>query len=299
MSSGSSLIESDSPKTSSAMEPKPILEKFVGRSFRDCFVLGGAGDVIGEGSFGTVVRKARDVETNEEVAVKCIKFKTLNAKRREDVKREMLIIKEVNHPSILRTICSFQDESNVFIVSELMKGGDLFDRIVAKESFAELDAKKVLRTLIDGVKYLHDLDIVHRDIKPENILLKDNGDDYKCVLCDFGFAKKIPKGGLKTDCGTENYVAPEILMGKSYGKSVDIWAIGVTMFMLITGYHPFADGNTLSLYSKVCEGRMIIEPSIWNELSGESKELVTAMLTVDVTKRPTIHDISAHPWLKE
>lgn len=281
------------------MESKLTTDKFSGRKFFESFKFL-EGDIIGEGSFGTVVKRAKDCETGEEVAVKCIKFKTLKARYQEDAKREMQFTKELNHPGILRTIQSFFEDGKIFIVSELMKGGDLFDRLVAKEFFLEEEAKKVMRTLVAAVQYLHEQEIVHRDIKAENILLKDSSDtDFRCVLCDFGFAKTLPKGGLRTNCGTENYAAPEILMGKKYGKSVDIWALGITMFMLITGYHPFADGNTLSLYSKVCQGEILLDQAIWNPLSAEAKELVLAMLTVDIAKRATIQDVASHPWLKE
>jgi len=271
-----------------------------GKTFKDCFSLVSNVEVLGEGSFGTVVRRARDLETNEEYAVKCVQLKRLSSRARADVEREVMVVKELSHPSLLRHFYSFQDRQEVYLVSELMRGGDLFDRLVLKGSFTEVEARRIVLCVVEGIRYLHEKDIVHRDIKPENVVLREaSKDNLQCVLCDFGFAKKLPSKDamLRTDCGTQNYAAPEIFMGRLYGKGVDVWGLGVCTFMLVAGYHPFADGSVTSLYTKVCSGRMNFESDVWDSLSDEVKSFVCSLMTVDPAKRPTIQDVSMHPWL--
>jgi serine/threonine protein kinase len=179
-----------------------------------------------------------------------------------------------------------------------MKGGDLFDRLITKTFYSEREARKVGKSLAESVRYLHEMDIVHRDIKLENILLKDLLDDTKCVLCDFGFAKKT-KEDCRTDCGTRNYAAPEILMGKSYGKAVDVWALGIVLFTLATGYHPFDTGSTAGLITNVCSGMMMDDTDSYSLLSSDFKHLLQGILTVDPVKRMTIQQVCLHPWLLE
>ena len=283
------------------MESK-LKEKTNGKLFRQCFTFAGAINegVLGEGSFGTVVRRAKDVDSMEEYAVKCVKLKQLSSKARDDVRREIIMLREVNHPCLLQYHVSFEEQGEIFIVSELMRGGDMFERLVTKGTMTEKEAKQVLRSLTDGVRYLHERDIVHRDIKPENILLRDSGEDLSCVLCDFGFAKKMPRvGGLRTDCGTENYAAPEIFMGKEYGKGVDVWALGVCTFLILAGTHPFSEEGSTSanMFSKGTKGTIKFDPEVWSGLGEDAKDFVSSMLVIDPTKRATISDVANHPWL--
>lgn len=285
-------------------------ERYLGRTFHECFSFVGQGSdgLLGEGSFGTVVRRASENETGQMVAVKCIKMKQLGtARAREDVRREFLMVREIIHPCLLHTYVTFEEKGDIFIVSELIEGGDLFTHLTTKGSFSEKDAKTLFKSLVDGVTYLHERDIVHRDIKPENILLRDPCEDGNlsdgsslspAVMCDFGFAKKLPKNGaLKTDCGTENYAAPEIFMGRPYGKGVDVWALGVCLFLIVAGDHPFSDGTNASMYAKVCKGCVTFDTNVWSDLSPEVKDLATKMLVVDQSARPTIQDVANHDWL--
>ena len=284
------------------MENK-LVEKVNGKSFKECFTFCGAPNecIIGEGSYGTVVRRAKEIDSGEEFAVKCVKLKQISSKARDDVRREIAMVRGMVHPCLLQYYVSFEERGDMFIVSELMRGGDLFERLVSKGTMTEKEARQAFRCLADGVRYLHERDIVHRDIKPENILLKDSSDDIRCVLCDFGFAKKMPKiGGLRTDCGTENYAAPEIYMGKEYGKGVDVWALGVCLFLVVSGAHPFNDGSSSSstnMFSKVSKGIIRFDPEVWSSLSDDVKDLVSSMLIFDPAKRATINDVANHPWL--
>jgi serine/threonine protein kinase len=268
------------------------------KTFAESFAFCGTPNdgILGEGSFGTIVRRAKEIESGDEFAVKCIKMKQLASKARDDVRREIAI----HHPCLLQTFLTFEEKGDVFMVTELMRGGDMFEHLVTKGTLTEKEAHLVMRCLVDGIRYLHERDIVHRDIKPENILVRDSGEELRVVLCDFGFAKKLPKtGGMRTGCGTENYAAPEIFLGKGYGKGVDIWALGVCLFLAVAGAHPFADETSasVSMYTKAAKGIIHFDPEVWSTLSEDFKDLETIMLLVDSSKRATIADVANHVWL--
>ena len=174
-------------------------EKYAGKSFKDCFEIL-PNEIIAEGSCGTIIRKAQERQTQRQYAVKCIKLKTAEEKRRKEVHREIEILKQVHHSGILNATCSFETREEVFIVTDYMKEGDCFDRLIAKEKFSMKETQRFIRCIGEALSYLHHQDIVHRDLKLENVLINNEGD---FVLCDFGFARKV-NGGCRTDCGTRN-----------------------------------------------------------------------------------------------
>ncbi|CAN0277387.1 unnamed protein product [Ectocarpus sp. 4 AP-2014] len=178
-----------------------------------------------------------------------------------------------------------------------MRGGELFDRIVKKAFYNEKEARDLCRILLDAVRYCHDLGIVHRDLKPENLLLTSQHDDANVKLADFGFARSIMGGFVSTQCGTPGYVAPEILRAESYGTSVDMWSIGVIVYILLGGYPPFHDENQTRLFRKIKAGNFKFHPEYWQSTSNEAKDLIRRLLTVDPKKRLTAAQAVTHPWL--
>jgi calcium/calmodulin-dependent protein kinase I len=156
----------------------------------------------------------------------------------------------------------------------------------------------VIRTLADCLLYLHNKDIVHRDLKPENILLKDKSDDAAIKIADFGFARYV-KEGCRTACGTPGYVAPEIITGKVYGKPVDIWSLGIIIYILLCGYPPFYHKNQAQLFRLIREGKYEFDSPYWDPISKNAKDLVRACLTVDPAKRITMDGVLKHPWVAE
>lgn len=262
----------------------------------------GGKDIIAEGNFGTVVRRAVNKQTSEEVAIKVIRLNMLSDKLQEAAKREREILKIVNHPVIFKTYCSFQEKDKILIASEFIRGGEMFDRLISKGFYSERETKRVLKSLCDCIRYLHeDMGIIHRDLKLENLLLRDAEDCTSVVLIDFGFSRRIKEGGCKTDCGTRNYASPEMLLGRHYGKSVDIWALGVTMFILLSGYHPFDTGSQSMLFSNICNGNILydVDQSIWRGVSPTCKEFLESMLKVDVGERASVVDLCQHSFLME
>ncbi|KAL7978860.1 hypothetical protein Chor_013349 [Crotalus horridus] len=199
--------------------------------------------LIGRGSFSRVVRVEHKA-TKQPYAIKLIETKYREG--REVCESELCVLRRVRHTNIIQLIEVFETQERVYMVMELATGGELFDRIIAKGSFTERDATRVLQMVLDGVKYLHTLGITHRDLKPENLLYYHPGMDSKIMITDFGLASARKKGDdclMKTTCGTPEYIAPEILIRKPYTNSVDMWALGVISYILLSGTMPFEDDN--------------------------------------------------------
>ncbi|XP_025890152.1 serine/threonine-protein kinase H1, partial [Nothoprocta perdicaria] len=211
--------------------------------------------LIGRGSFSRVVRVEHRA-TKQPYAIKMIETKYREG--REVCESELSVLRRVRHTNIIQLIEVFETQDRVYMVMELATGGELFDRIIAKGSFTERDATRVLQMVLDGVKYLHTLGITHRDLKPENLLYYHPGTDSKIMITDFGLASARKKGDdclMKTTCGTPEYIAPEILVRKPYTNSVDMWALGVISYILLSGTMPFEDDNRTRLYRQILKGK--------------------------------------------
>ncbi|KAF7236057.1 Serine/threonine-protein kinase H1 [Varanus komodoensis] len=211
--------------------------------------------LIGRGSFSRVVRVEHKA-TKQPYAIKLIETKYREG--REVCESELCVLRRVRHTNIIQLIEVFETQERVYMVMELATGGELFDRIIAKGSFTERDATRVLQMVLDGVKYLHTLGITHRDLKPENLLYYHPGMDSKIMITDFGLASARKKGDdclMKTTCGTPEYIAPEILVRKPYTNSVDMWALGVISYILLSGTMPFEDDNRTRLYRQILKGK--------------------------------------------
>jgi len=186
-------------------------------------------------------------------------------------------------------------------VMELVTGGELFDRIVAKGQYTEKDAAKVMFTLCDALGYLHNKGIVHRDLKPENILLATPDNDAAIKIADFGLARMISQTTMmKTACGTPGYVAPEVLQNKGYDSgAVDVWSTGVILYILLCGFPPFYEEELPALFDQILKGRYDFPSPWWDNISKGAKDLVRAMLTVDPKKRITAENVGKNAWIKD
>jgi len=217
--------------------------------------------VLGKGQY-SVVRKAVDLVSFQDVAVKCLDRSRLTADDEKAVGVEVGILKALKHPNVIRILAWVDEPKWHYLVLELCQGGELFDRIVEKEYYTEREARKVALTLASCIRFLHDRGIVHRDIKPENILLANKNDDSSLKIADFGFATYVKPDGLLTSCGTPTYVAPEILMARPYGVSVDVWSFGVILYILLAGFPPFSDPNKNVMMSKIKQADYEFNPEL-------------------------------------
>ena len=205
--------------------------------------------LIGKGSFSRVVR-VENRSTKQPYAIKMIEKR----EGRAVFETELSVLRRVRHTNIIQLIEVFESQDRVYMVMELATGGELFDRIVAKGTFTERDATRVVHMALDGLKYLHALGITHRDLKPENLLYYHPGNDSKIMITDFGLSatrKPGEDGLMTTTCGTPEYIAPEILARKPYSCAVDLWAMGVISFILLSGTMPFDDENRTRLYRHI------------------------------------------------
>jgi serine/threonine protein kinase len=253
---------------------------------------------LGSGSF-SVVKQAvalHGAYKGTSFAVKCIRRTHLPPDEIDALRDEVSILGEVKHPNIIHMHAFYEEEEFYYLVMEVMAGGELFDRIVQKSFYNEKEARDLVKILLSSINYLHERNIVHRDLKPENLLLSNDHDDSDIRLADFGFAKRVIKP-LSTQCGTPGYVAPEIIKGEDYGLGVDMWSIGVITYILLGGYPPFHDDNQAVLYKKIKSGDFVFHAEYWDPVSDEAKNLISAMLTVDMDKRMTAKEALNHPWI--
>jgi serine/threonine protein kinase len=268
----------------------------VHRNFAKKFELG---KELGKGNF-SVVREARDRTSGDLFAVKCMQKKSLTKEDRKAITSEVSILMSLDHPNIIKVFGMYEDDASVFIVTELLRGGELFDRIVQHEYYSEGMAARVVKTMAEALAYCDKKNVVHRDLKPENVLLVDPADDLSLKLADFGFAEEVrPDGGaeLTTTCGTPGYVAPEILKGQPYGREVDMWSLGVIAYILLCGYPPFFDDNQNQLFAKIKKAQFEFDKEFWGEVSDPAKDLIRKLLQVDPAKRLTARDVLKHPWI--
>ncbi|EQC26304.1 CAMK/CAMK1 protein kinase [Saprolegnia diclina VS20] len=256
------------------------------------------GRVIGRGSYSTV-RVAIEKATRTKYAAKCIRRANLSLDDVHALLVEVSVLKQMHHRNIIALHQVFAEPEFFVLVTEFVEGGELFDRIVEKTCYTEREARDVVKSLLEVTAYCHAANIVHRDLKPENILLVNRDDHTSFKLADFGFAKRIAvdSAGLVTACGTPGYVAPEVLMGKPYGASVDVWSIGVITYILLCGYPPFHDENRPALFAQIKEGVFHFHEPYWDDVSDAAKDLITKMLTKDPKDRPTTAQLLRHPWI--
>jgi calcium/calmodulin-dependent protein kinase I len=203
-----------------------------------------------------------------------------------------------NCEHIVKLFDVFDEPDSTFLVLESMKGGDLIDRIVKKQHYTEYDAKEVSRKLLMGVAYCHKKKIANRDLKPESVLLKAHSDtDVK--ISDFGYAKRVTfPNSLKTQCGTEGYVAPEILEHRpAYDVSCDMWSLGVIIYIVLGGYRPFR-GEGEEIQRQTRYGEYKFHKRYWGHVSNDAKKLITSMLTVDPERRITAEDALQDRWIQ-
>mmetsp|Transcript_24853 Transcript_24853/g.55829 ORF Transcript_24853/g.55829 Transcript_24853/m.55829 type:complete len:353 (+) Transcript_24853:203-1261(+) len=254
------------------------------------------GRTLGSGTFATV-KQATCLADQTKWAVKVIKKSALTAEDEESLKMEIQILHLTHHPNIVAVKEVFYSKQYVYLVMDIMTGGELFDRIVNKDHYTENEAKQALREITIAIQYCHDKNIVHRDLKPENLLLASRDDDSDIKVADFGFAIYAEGYSITSQCGTPGYIAPEILKSKPYGKPADMWSFGVILYILLGGYPPFHDDNQRTLFRKICKGDYTFHPDYWSGVSDDAKDLIRGLLVVDHTKRLTVEQAIAHPWL--
>ncbi|KAK3686998.1 serine/threonine protein kinase [Vermiconidia calcicola] len=259
---------------------------------------------LGKGHFATVYL-ATEKNTGMRYAVKKFEKRSGPGERNkvDGLQQEIAVLKGVSHPNMLCLKDTFDESDGVYLVLELAPEGELFNWIVMKQKLSETETRKVFIQLFQGMKYLHERNIVHRDIKPENILLIDKSLNVK--LADFGLAKIIGEESFTTTlCGTPSYVAPEILQQtnhRRYTRAVDVWSLGVVLYICLCGFPPFSDElysneNPYTLSQQIKMGRFDYPSPYWDSVGDPALDLIDRMLTVEVEQRISIDECLEHPW---
>lgn len=259
------------------------------------------GATVGVGGFA-VVKKGKDKKTGQPVAIKVVD-KSRYATGDNSLQREIQVLCKVQHPNCISLFAVYITPRKVYLVTELVTGGELLDRVTEKGNYSEKDASDLIRQVLEGVAYLHSQGIVHRDLKLENMLMVDRTDKSAIKIADFGLSKFFAPGTvLSTMCGSPQYVAPEILGisdgNQAYSPAVDMWSMGVILFILLSGYSPFDDENDAVLFEKIKKGEYDADDPIWDNVSVPAKDLVARLLVVDAKHRLTAQQALQHPWMQ-
>ncbi|PSK60417.1 Serine/threonine-protein kinase srk1 [Elsinoe australis] len=284
---------------------------------------------MGDGAFSNVYR-ARDLKgVYQEVAIKVVRKFEMNATQRANILKEVQIMRQLDHPNIVKLVEFSEANQYYYIVLELCPGGELFHQIVRLTYFSEDLSRHVITQVANALEYLHEeAGVVHRDIKPENLLFypipfiptkspkprgpddEDKADEGEFIkgkgaggigvikIADFGLSKVIWDSQTMTPCGTVGYTAPEIVKDERYSKSVDMWALGCVLYTLLCGFPPFYDESIQVLTEKVARGQYTFLSPWWDDISKSAQDLVSHLLTVDPEKRYDIRQFLDHPWIR-
>ncbi|CAG9332088.1 unnamed protein product [Blepharisma stoltei] len=246
--------------------------------------------ILGKGSYGEV-KLVRHKETNSEYALKIVNKKLLEREASIEVLlREISVHKGINHQNVIKLHEHLEDNQNIYLIIEYAEGGSLFQEIQKIGRLSEDVARKYFLQTVIGIQFLHQNQIVHRDIKPENILLDINGN---VKICDFGWCFKGDEA-RSTFCGTLDYMAPEMVLGKKHSFELDIWALGVLLYEMLHGESPF---NAARENEKV-QQIISCNPRYATFVSDAAKDLMQKLLKVEPTERMPINDILNHAFLK-
>ncbi|KAB2092260.1 hypothetical protein ES319_A02G017200v1 [Gossypium barbadense] len=257
------------------------------------------GNELGRGEFG-ITYQCFELETGEAYACKKIsKAKLKTDIDIEDVQREVEILRHLpKHPNLVSYKDAFEDDEAVYLVMELCRGGELFDRIVAKGHYTERAAAKVIKTILEIVKVCHEHGVIHRDLKPENFLLADESETAPIKVIDFGLSIFYEPGERFSDIvGSPYYMAPEVLR-RNYGKEIDIWSTGVILYILLCGVPPFWADTEEGIARAIIRGVIDFERDPWPKVSAEVKDLVRSMLDPNPYTRISLQEVLEHPWIQ-
>jgi len=276
-----------------------ITEKFKTQKIESVYTFK---EVLGAGSFA-VVRRATHKGKGKDYAVKIIHKTSLSPDELSTLNDEVEILQKISHQHIIKLFDIYETSSNFYMVMEILNGGKLFESIVNKGSYSEKEAAIVTKQIASALMYLHNLGIVHRDLKPENLIFQEDPKDNRNAhvkITDFALAKFLgsdeKSGVMKTACGTPGYVAPEILQNESYSEAVDMWSLGVILFILLCGFPPFYDESAAGLYAQIRTGGYVFQSPYWDGISDQAKNLVDKLLTVQPENRIRPLSVLDHPW---
>ena len=258
--------------------------------------------IIGRGHYGVVHFASLKLDPKETFAIKAISKKKIRAAK-VIAEREVCILRQLDHPNVIKLVEVYEDFRYVYLVMEYCAGGDLFARIETIGRYEEKEAARVMWKIMLAIHHLHMNKICHRDLKPENFMFTTtNSVTSELKLIDFGLSTKfslpIPfSTELKSMVGTPAYLPPEVLMGK-YGPKCDMWSAGVILYVLLSASLPFKGSTADETYDKIGKGKFGFEGKAWELVSEKAKDLIGKLIVLDPGKRLGVEAAMRHPWFK-
>ncbi|KAI9910423.1 hypothetical protein PsorP6_011055 [Peronosclerospora sorghi] len=252
---------------------------------------------IGTGHFGCV-KRARSKASGKEWAVKVVALS--NSVDRDALRNEINLLKRLHHPQIVRVIGSYEDKHHMYMSMQLCKGKELYEHLYLEHRrFTENDVRKIIRSVLRALAFLHANCITHRDLKLENLLLENADNPASIRLCDFGLSTRFERGEkLVQTMGTIDYVAPEVLDG-DYNEKCDLWSVGVICFELLTGVSPFHASTMDATMANIYDGVLIFETDTWSKFSPRAIHFIKSLVKGNVDLRLSAEEALAHEWLAE
>lgn len=255
-------------------------------------------EVLGSGQFG-VVYGGKHRKTGRDVAVKVIDKLRFPTKQESQLRNEVAILQSLRHPGIVNLECMFETPEKVFVVMEKLHG-DMLEMILSSEKgrLPERLTKFLITQILVALRHLHFKNIVHCDLKPENVLLSSADPFPQVKLCDFGFARIIgEKSFRRSVVGTPAYLAPEVLLNQGYNRSLDMWSVGVIMYVSLSGTFPFNEDEDIK--DQIQNAAFMYPACPWSCISAGAIDLINNLLQVKMRKRYSVDKSLSHPWLQE
>lgn len=265
-------------------------------------------NTLGIGAFSQVFLCNLKDSPDETYAVKIINIDAEARGPLQMIYSEIKILQKLgNHPNIMHLDDVYnevvdEDRREIRMVLELCEGGDLLDRVHAKGFYEEADAIVLVSNIVEAVAYIHSKGIMHRDLKPENVLLTSHESDTDIKISDFGLAKmcknypmELPRS--RSLCGSDLYLAPEVIQQQEYGREVDIWAVGVVTYGMLCGSLPFLDSDLKKVYHQIVTGQLKFGEPQWTTVSGNARHFIRSVMQLDSAERLTAAEALEHPWL--
>uniref|UniRef100_A0A8C7XC43 Serine/threonine-protein kinase n=1 Tax=Oryzias sinensis TaxID=183150 RepID=A0A8C7XC43_9TELE len=255
-------------------------------------------EVLGSGQFG-IVYGGKHRKSGRDVAIKVIDKMRFPTKQESQLRNEVAILQNLHHPGIVNLECMFETPERVFVVMEKLHG-DMLEMILSSEKskLPERITKFLVTQILVALRHLHFKNIVHCDLKPENVLLASAEPFPQVKLCDFGFARIIgEKSFRRSVVGTPAYLAPEVLRSKGYNRSLDMWSVGVIVYVSLSGTFPFNEDEDIN--DQIQNAAFMYPPAPWKDISAEATDLINNLLQVKMRKRYSVDKCLSHPWLQD
>uniref|UniRef100_A0A8D3C1R0 Protein kinase D3 n=1 Tax=Scophthalmus maximus TaxID=52904 RepID=A0A8D3C1R0_SCOMX len=257
-----------------------------------------ADEVLGSGQFG-IVYGGKHRKTGRDVAIKIIDKMRFPTKQESQLRNEVAILQNLHQPGIVNLECMFETPERVFVVMEKLHG-DMLEMILSSEKsrLPERLTKFLVTQILVALRHLHFKNVVHCDLKPENVLLASAEPFPQVKLCDFGFARIIgEKSFRRSVVGTPAYLAPEVLRSKGYNRSLDMWSVGVIVYVSLSGTFPFNEDEDIN--DQIQNAAFMYPSNPWKEISEQATDLINNLLQVKMRKRYSVDKSLSHPWLQD